>query len=275
MGTSFVDVMRVVTTLSALYMCASPSSAVYRMHRHRDVGNASILPFATLWVCNHIWMLYGYVTDNEFPVLTTYAIGDALSVVFLAVYVRWATDRRAVIRTCTIALLCNAAVTLYVVLGKGGLFQQSQQTMTLVVGIIAVASSLALYASPLAAIRTVLQTRSSASLPFAMILAGTINNLLWVVYGILVFDLFLIVPSSVNAALGLVQVALYGVFHPSRTGAGSLVVPVGSCQSPKDELPFSYSIMELSTPLPISIVKEKLDACSITIAEPCLPEGQR
>ncbi|KAH7463143.1 uncharacterized protein KRP23_13360 [Phytophthora ramorum] len=164
MGTSFVDVMRVVTTLSALYMCASPSSAVYRMHRHRDVGNASILPFATLWVCNHIWMLYGYVTDNEFPVLTTYAIGDALSVVFLAV---------------------------------------------------------------------------------------------------------------VNAALGLVQVALYGVFHPSRTGAGSLVVPVGSCQSPKDELPFSYSIMELSTPLPISIVKEKLDACSITIAEPCLPEGQR
>lgn len=55
MGASFEDVMRVVTTLSALYMCASPSSSVLRMHRHRSVGNASVLPFATLWVCNHIW----------------------------------------------------------------------------------------------------------------------------------------------------------------------------------------------------------------------------
>ncbi|KAG1693575.1 hypothetical protein DVH05_023340 [Phytophthora capsici] len=55
MGASFEDVMRVVTTVSALYMCASPSSAVLRIHRHRNVGTASVLPFATLWVCNHIW----------------------------------------------------------------------------------------------------------------------------------------------------------------------------------------------------------------------------
>jgi len=63
MGASFVDVMRVVTTVSALYMCASPSSAVYRMHKRRDVGNVSLLPFATLWVCNHIW--YEHPIDQK------------------------------------------------------------------------------------------------------------------------------------------------------------------------------------------------------------------
>ncbi|KAG2776844.1 hypothetical protein JG687_00019728 [Phytophthora cactorum] len=270
MGASFEDVMRVVTTVSALYMCASPSSAVFRIHRHRNVGSASILPFTTLWVCNHIWMLYGYVTGNLFPVFTTYAIGDALSIIFLAVYIRWATERKAVLKTCSIALLCNAVVTMYVVLGMNGAFQQSQHTMTLVVGIIAVASSLALYASPLAAIKVVLQTRSSASLPFAMILAGAINNLLWVVYGFLVFDLFLIVPSSVNASLGLVQVALYGVYHPSRLAIEGAVVPVAPCQSPKDELSqFNYTVMEPATPLPIAIIKESLDVCCITIEESC------
>lgn len=221
-------------------------------------------------------MLYGYVTDNIFPVLATYAIGDALSVVFLAVYIRWATERRAVMKTCFIALLCNAVVTVYVVLGKNGGFPQSQQTMTLVVGIVAIASSLALYASPLAAIKVVLQTRSSASLPFAMILAGAINNLLWVVYGALIHDLFLIVPSSVNAALGLVQVALYGVYHPSHFAAGDAVVPVMPCQSPKDELPqFSYAVIESATPLSIAIVKANLEVCSIPIEEPCLPEEKR
>ncbi|KAG3054155.1 hypothetical protein PI124_g23683 [Phytophthora idaei] len=276
MGASFEDVMRVVTTVSALYMCASPSSAVFRIHRHRNVGSASILPFTTLWVCNHIWMLYGYVTGNLFPVFTTYAIGDALSVIFLAVYIRWATERKAVLKTCSIALLCNAVVTMYVVLGMNGAFQQSQHTMTLVVGIIAVASSLALYASPLAAIKVVLQTRSSASLPFAMILAGAINNLLWVVYGFLVFDLFLIVPSGVNASLGLVQVALYGVYHPSRLATEGAVVPVAPCQSPKDELSqFNYTVMEPATPLPIAIIKESLDVCCITIEEPCSLGGKR
>ncbi|POM60027.1 hypothetical protein PHPALM_31164 [Phytophthora palmivora] len=148
--------------------------------------------------------------------------------------------------------------------------------MKLVVGIIAVASSLALYASPLAAIKVVLQTRSSASLPFAMILAGAINNLLWVVYGFLVFDLFLLVPASVNAALGLVQVALYGVYHPSRYAAGGVVIPVASCQSPKDELPqCNYTVMEPTTPLPIAIVKGNLEVCSITIEEPSLSEVKR
>ncbi|KAE8991650.1 hypothetical protein PF005_g16792 [Phytophthora fragariae] len=276
MGASFEDVMRVVTTVSALYMCASPSSSVVRIHRHRNVGNVSVLPFATLWVCNHIWMLYGYVTDNTFPVLTTYAIGDALSVVFLAVYIRWTTERRAVFKTCSIALACNVVVTVYVVLAKSGVLPGSQQSTTLIVGVVAIASSLALYASPLAAIKLVLRTRSSASLPFAMILAGPINNLLWVVYGALVFDLFLIVPSSVNGALGLVQVALYGVYHPSRCAAGGAILPVEPCQSPKDELPHcSYSVMESATPLPITIVKGNLEMCSITIEESSVAQAER
>ncbi|OWZ08089.1 hypothetical protein PHMEG_00019422 [Phytophthora megakarya] len=267
--------MRAITTVSALYMCASPTSSVFRIHRHQTVGSASILPFATLWVCNHFWMLYGYVTGNMFPVLTTYAIGDALSVIFLAVYIRWATDRKAIRKTCCIALFCNVVMTVYVVMGKNGAIPQSPQTLKLIVGILAVASSLVLYASPLAAIKVVLQTRSSASLPFAMILAGAINNLLWVVYGFLVFDLFLIVPSSVNAALGLVQVALYGVYHPSRYAVEGVVIPVAPCQTPKDELPqFGYTVMEPTTPLPIAVVKGSLEVCSITIEDP-ISEAKR
>ncbi|KAG7396880.1 hypothetical protein PHYBOEH_001570 [Phytophthora boehmeriae] len=276
MTISFEDVMRVVTTVSALYMCASPSAAVYRIHRCRDVGNASVLPFATLWVCNHIWMLYGYITGNEFPVLTTYAIGDALSIVFLAVYIRWATERAQVLKTCTVALVCNALVTVFVLLGERGAFPISQHALILIVGIVAVASSLALYASPLAALKVVVQTRSSASLPFAMILAGVINNLLWLVYGAMINDMFLLVPTVINVALGLVQVALYGVYHPSRAAVASEL----PCQTPKDEIPFSYAVMVPDTPTPVAsaaivIISEELEACKIAIEQPCVLEEQR
>lgn len=261
--------MRVATTLSALYMCASPSTTVYRIHRSHDVGNAAVLPFATLWACNHIWMLYGYVTGNEFPVLTTYAIGDALSVVFLLVYIRWTTERARVLKTCVVALVCNAVVTVFAVLGERGALPLSPHAVTLVIGVVAVMSSLALYASPLAAIKVVVQTRSSASLPFAMILAGAINNLLWVVYGAMVHDMFLLVPAVVNAALGLVQVALYGVYHPSR-GAATVVLP---CQTPKDEPLGDYVVMKPDADVPLVIVTGEPEVCKITIED--LPGEQR
>ncbi|GMF22687.1 unnamed protein product [Phytophthora lilii] len=161
-------------------------------------------------------------------------------------------------------------------LSKNGVLPGSQQSTTLVVGVIAVASSLALYASPLAAIKVVLQTRSSASLPFAMILAGTINNLLWVVYGALVNDMFLVVPAVINGALGLVQVALYGVYHSSSEAARGAVVPIEPCQSPKGELPnLGYVVMDPATPHPASIVKPDLEVCSIAIDNSCTLEDNR
>lgn len=215
MPLSFEDVMRVATTVSTLCMCISPLSTVIRFHLRRNVGDAAVLPYVTLWVSSHMWyvrtqcalthtsyqqrpavsrsssttntfssvssccvhkMLYGCVIGNIFSVFVTYAIGDTLSVVFLAVYIRWTANRRAAIKTCAIALLWIVAVTTYVVLCKTEVLQQSQQTLSLVMGIIGTSCSLVLYASPLAAIKVVLQTRSSASLPFALILAGTITT---------------------------------------------------------------------------------------------------
>ncbi|CAI5724310.1 unnamed protein product [Hyaloperonospora brassicae] len=258
MPLSFEDVMRVATTVSTLCMCISPLSTIIRFHLRRNVGDAAVLPYVTLWVSSHMWMLYGYVIGNIFPVFVTYAIGDTLSVVFLAVYIRWTANRRAAIKTCAIALLWIVAVTTYVVLCKTEVLQQSQQTLSLVMGIIGTSCSLVLYASPLAAIKVVLQTRSSASLPFALILAGTINNLMWVVYGATVPDLFMVIPSAVSAGIGFIQLALCGVFHPSRSAAGDIVTSVLPCESPNGELPkCRYSIMESATPLPVTYKRQE------------------
>ena len=198
-------------------------------------------------------MLYGYVIGNLFPIFVTYIIGDTLSVLFLAAYIRWTTKRRAALKACTIALLWNATVTMYVTLCKTAVLPQSQETLELVMGIIGTGCSFVLYASPLAAIKLVLQTRSSESLPFAMIFAGTINNVLWVVYGAIVSDLFVILPSAVSAAIGFIQIVLCGVFRPSRAAAGKTVTSAMPRESSKDELPkcSSYGVMDSATPLPL------------------------
>lgn len=216
MGGVFLTVIQVLASLSALYMCLSPTTDMYRMHKLRDVGQASVMPLAALWVCNHMWMLYGYVTDDLFPLLVTYAVGDVLGVIFLAIYYRWSKQRTYVLKVAAAALIINALVAVYVVLGKTGALPQSSSSFNLAVGYIAIASSLVLYSSPLSTIKLVIQTKSSESIPAPMIITGVINNTLWVIYGILLKDIILILPTAINIVLGAVQVMLYVIYHPKR-----------------------------------------------------------
>jgi solute carrier family 50 protein (sugar transporter) len=166
-------------------------------------------------------MLYGYVTSDIFPLLVTYAVGDLLGIVFLAVYYRWSKQRSYVLKAVAIAFVCNAIVAIYVVLGAQGVLKQSESSFKQVVGYIAIASSLVLYSSPLSTIKLVLQTKSSASIPAPMIITGVINNALWIIYGILLKDIILVLPTSINVVLGVAQVVLYIVYRPKRNAAST------------------------------------------------------
>ncbi|GLD92599.1 hypothetical protein PINS_up001158 [Pythium insidiosum] len=225
MSDTFVLVIKVLASLSALYMCLSPSTSIYRIHKKRTTGPASAVPLVALWGCNHLWMLYGYVTDNVFPLMITYIVGDITSILFITVFCVYAPNRRFVLKTTAAMFLINAAVTIYVVLAKRGVIHQSVNQRNLVMGCIAIASSIFLYASPFATIKHVIRTKSSASIMFSMVMVGIVNNSLWIIYGFLISDAFLVVPTLINVVIGLVQLALYIVYHPKRQKAGAPTAP--------------------------------------------------
>ncbi|KAJ0410709.1 hypothetical protein ATCC90586_008294 [Pythium insidiosum] len=216
MSDTFVLVIKVLASLSALYMCLSPSTSIYRIHKKRSTGPSSVVPLVALWGCNHMWLLYGYVTDNIFPLMVTYVVGDVTSMLFIAVFCVYAPNRRFVLKTTGATLLINAAATIYVVLAKRNVIQQSTDQRNLVVGCIAIASSILLYASPFATIKHVVRTKSSASIMFSMVMVGIVNNALWIIYGFLIHDAFLVIPTLINVVIGFVQLALYIVYHPKR-----------------------------------------------------------
>ncbi|DAZ94689.1 TPA: hypothetical protein N0F65_000004 [Lagenidium giganteum] len=242
MGT-FLVVIKVLASLSALYMCFSPTPAIYRIHKTRSTGHVSIIPLVALWGCNHIWMLYGYVTDDLFPLLVTYAIGDVLCLIFVAVYFRWTTERKYVAKVCAFAFICNLLPTIYAVVGMQGYTYQPKHDVQQITGFIAIASSVILYASPFSAISHVIKTKSNESIPILMVIVGAANNTLWIVYGYLVSDLLLIIPTSFNAVLGVIQMTLYGFYHPKVRGSRIVNGSGGprAVVSPKDLLPVSYT----------------------------------
>lgn len=276
---TFLLVIKVLASLSALYMCVSPSTSLYRMHKQRDTGHASIVPLVALWACDHMWMLYGYVTDNAFPLMVTYAVGDVLNIGFIAVYFKHSKQRKVVLKATAVALLCNAVVTIYAVLGKRQLLDQSLHGVTQTVGFIAVASSLLLYASPFSAISQVVRTKSSASIPITMCLVGIVNNALWVIYGVLISDSVLIVPTCINIVLGCIQAVLFFVYHPSRrnstevaatAGSDATVLPTTASTTAKREFPFSAMVTPKEGDLTSSAVsfQSEVELSKITLEAP-------
>ena len=81
------------------------------------------------------------------------------------------------------------------------------------IGNVAVMFCLLMFASPLSALRSVIATRSAASIPLPFTLATILNCFLWSVAGLGEFNDFNIYfPNLLGLGFGLIQVALKIVF---------------------------------------------------------------
>lgn len=166
-------------------------------------------------------MLYGYTTGEYFPLFVTYAVGSAFSVVFLGIY--WLATCTEAKRRVTLWILgvlaLNVATTVYLAVGLA--LQQSPEQVARAIGIIAIVCGFALYASPFATIAHVLRSRSAESIPIGMVLVGTLSNAVWVLYGVLVQDQIIMIPTIVNTCLCVLQLLLYVAFRPYRGTSSS------------------------------------------------------
>lgn len=52
--------IKILASLSALYMCMSPTIALYKIHKQRHTGQTSVLPLVALWACDHMWCVCRY-----------------------------------------------------------------------------------------------------------------------------------------------------------------------------------------------------------------------
>jgi len=97
---------------------------------------------------------------------------------------------------------------------------------TKIVGTSAVAICLAMFASPLAALQTVIKNKSAESIPLPLSIATTINCFLWTVVGVLdLKDMNITIPNSLGLMFGLIQLALIIIFRGGKDKNDD-VVPV-------------------------------------------------
>ncbi|KAG3021523.1 hypothetical protein JG687_00012609 [Phytophthora cactorum] len=216
MGSSaFVTLLHMTTAAIQIGMNLSPAPDMYRVHKFKTTGQMALLPLVLMCFNNHLWLLYGLLTGSYFPLCAAALVGEIAGFVFTSVYYRYSRNTLEARRTFCAAFLGMALVTLYVLLGVAGKTAQPFDQVVQSLGYVGAAINICMYASPLATIKVVLETKSSASLPINLCTMIFLNCCMWVATSIVDDDMFVLIPSIIGLVFSGVQLPLYVIYRPT------------------------------------------------------------
>ena len=90
------------------------------------------------------------------------------------------------------------------------------ENISFYLGIVCGTICVIMFGSPLSTIKTVLETKSTESMPFLMCVMGFACSFSWMVYGSLINDYFVLIPNLGGFLVGSIQMLLFVAFRKSK-----------------------------------------------------------
>ncbi|BES96899.1 Sugar efflux transporter for intercellular exchange [Nesidiocoris tenuis] len=137
------------------------------------------------------------------PMTIVNIVALALNAIYLLLFLSYHDDKAKVLsqfQKCTFGAL---AIIAYTFLDPG------KERVAQIYGICITGLMFALISAPLIDLKNILRERDTRSLPFPMILSGTIVTMNWLVYGIIIDNGFMIVQNVVGLILSASQLSLF------------------------------------------------------------------
>eukprot|EP00891_Asterochloris_glomerata_P001526 jgi/Astpho2/1526/Aster-05400 len=189
-----------------MWLASLPS--VRAMRKSGQLGACNPLPFVFIVFNCCAWTTYAVVTRDPFVFLANDP-GVLLGLYYL--FSAYGLADEAMRNTLLFMTIFFATLLSGVALGTSVVTLDADE-IKLAWGIAANFVLLLYYSAPLSTVKTVLVTKSSASLYWPMCMMNVINSTLWVVYGRAVGDMFIWVPNAVGFVLGGLQLLLCIIF---------------------------------------------------------------
>ena len=190
---------------NALYL--SPMMSVRYAVNTGRLGSLNVVPQALMVVSTGAWLSYGFSLPNVF-ILASNLGGSVLSVYYvLATFhlipPEQLSDRRAV--QAILVVGNTAMLLLWTVLV---LSELARRTVSFVLGAYGSFLCVLLFAAPLSTVRTVVASRSSASIQAPLLATQLANCVLWTVYGLIISDVWVWGPNMAGLTLAAIQLIL-------------------------------------------------------------------
>jgi len=216
---AFVNFCDTIAPYCGVITFLAPLPTIKQISRDKSVGDLPLLPYSSMISNCFVWICYGLM--KRLPnVWAPNAIGALLGAYYFTTFVRHCgpmashlpgTVENHVKTSCAIILfnLCLAASgikTAWKVIGKEG-----------------VLFCIILFASPLAALKHVIATKSAASIPLPFTLACLVNCTAWFVMGwwkLQDFNIYF--PNLMGLCCAVAQLVLKGMYGNRVSEKGGL-----------------------------------------------------
>jgi solute carrier family 50 protein (sugar transporter) len=205
--------------MASIVVFLAPLPTIRKIQRDRSVGSFPLLPYSSMIASTFLWLTYGILKEE--PKI----YGANLFGFVCGCYYSWSFLRHSPKASPTLpgtvaqhaqGCLCIVFTTVVLAASKGWFSTAGDW-----IGRAGVVFCLAMFASPLASLRTVIETQSAASIPAPFTVACIVNCFAWMVWGwFAMHDPNIYVPNGLGLAFGLAQLALKLLYHDG-SGNGS------------------------------------------------------
>jgi solute carrier family 50 protein (sugar transporter) len=206
---ALVEALGWAGTVLAVCVFSAPIETMVKIYQSKELGDFDSLPYVAMLVMALLWCVYALpmVTPCRTQVLVCNLAGIALQIAYLSIFISYANERRR--PRITGGALLGLGVVLAVCIPALAVNANHDGAATDILGFATVIAGIVAFASPLAVLSTVLRTRSVRYMPLPLTLMIFINCTLWIAYGALTRDPFVIVSNGAGAALGCIQLVVY------------------------------------------------------------------
>jgi len=201
----FVNVCSHLAPPLSVLLCAAPLPTIRQVAQTQDVGSLPLLPYTCMAANGAMWATYG-ILQHQAAIWVPNGIGLLLALYYCAEFIKVAPKEASP----TLPGSVNQHVGLLGAMGVAiAATVASGHVNADLIGQAAVVLCIALFASPLASLQTVLQTKSAHSIPLPFTLASLAACFAWCVTGFCqLHDLNVIIPNTLGLVFGLAQVSL-------------------------------------------------------------------
>ena len=188
-------------TLS-IFCYISPAVSVVAMIRNSDDSEFPIAVLLAQAAQNVVCVSYGFLIDND-PFIISSAVGLSFQVIWMTAW--YIVFRRRARERKIWRILYPPIWGLLLALSLMVLTYILTYVDKDIVGSLSVCLTLVLCISPLAKLGVVIRTRNSASIPIVMSLVMLAANISWAMYGMLIEDSYVFLPSLFGLVIAVFQ----------------------------------------------------------------------
>ncbi|CAI9767887.1 unnamed protein product [Fraxinus pennsylvanica] len=187
----------------------APVPTFYRICKRKSTEDFQSIPYSVALFSAMLYLYYAFLKKNVVMLITINSVGCVFEVVFLTIFMVYATKKSKIFTTKLLILFNIGALGL--IIGCTYFLSEGNKRVK-IVGSICSAFSLSVFAAPLSIMRQVIKTKSVEFMPLPLSLFLTICAIVWFFYGLFIKDLYIAAPNVVGFLFGIAQTVLYAMY---------------------------------------------------------------